>query len=264
MKVKVLCIGDVVGRPGRQILADKLKKLKEKKKIDFCVVNGENVAGGSGFTGNLVSKLFHYGADIITSGDHYFRNPGILEIANKETRLLRPANFPKEAMGYGIARITVNDVNYVVINLVGRIFMEPLECPFSTIERILSQHDRKSSVIIVDVHAEATSEKVALGWFLDGKVSAVVGTHTHVQTADERVLPCGTAYMTDLGMTGSFKSVIGREIEPVLKKMKTGMPARFEVASDDVRLCGAIITIDTETGAATDIERIMLYVDTED
>jgi hypothetical protein len=259
--VTVLFFGDVVGRPGRAALAYAIPVLREKYGADFIVANGENAASGSGLSPTTLNKLLSSGADVVTSGDHIFRNkeyPGVIH----ELRVLRPANYPKSADGKGWGLYTTKDgTRLVVINLMGRIFMEPLRCPFELADEILAGAANQARIILVDMHGEATSEKIAMGWYLDGKVSAVVGTHTHVQTADERILPGGTAYITDLGMTGPYDSVLGRDKTAVLKKFRTAMPARFEVAEGDVKACGAVIKIDGATGRAQSIERFQVPVD---
>ena len=257
----VLFFGDVVGRPGRNGLCHAVPILREKYAATFVVVNGENAASGSGLTPTTFNKILSSGADVVTTGDHIFRNkeyPGIIH----ELRVLRPANYPKSADGKGWGLYTTRDgTRIVVMNLMGRVFMEPLRCPFELADEILASASQQAKIILLDMHGEATSEKQAMGWHLDGKVSAVVGTHTHVQTADERILPGGTAYITDLGMTGPYDSVLGREKLPVLKKFRTAMPARFEVAERDIRACGVAVKIDASTGRALSIERFQLPYD---
>ncbi len=261
-ELSIVFIGDVVGRPGRLGVCQAIPVLREKYAPDLIIANGENSAGGSGITPSTFQKLTSYGVDVLTSGDHIFRNrdfPGII----KESRVLRPANYPKAAdgKGWGIYE-TKSGARVAVINLIGRIFMEPMRCPFEIVDEILLQIKDQTKIILVDMHAEATSEKIAMGWHLDGRVSAVLGTHTHVQTADERILPMGTACLTDAGMTGSHKSVIGREVKPVLKKLRTGMPARFDVAEENVKVCGAALKIETPSGIARSIERFQLGPET--
>jgi metallophosphoesterase (TIGR00282 family) len=257
----ILFFGDVVGRPGRNALNYAIPVLREKYGAAFVVANGENAAAGSGLSPTTLNKMLTAGVDVITTGDHIFRNkeyPGVIH----ELRVLRPANYPKIADGKGWGLYTTKDgTRIVVMNLMGRIFMEPLRCPFELADEILATASSQTKVILVDMHGEATSEKIAMGWYLDGKVSAVMGTHTHVQTADERILPGGTAYLTDLGMTGPYDSVLGRDKTAVLKKFRTAMPARFEVAEGDVRACGVAVKIDTATGRAQSIERFQVPVD---
>jgi 2',3'-cyclic-nucleotide 2'-phosphodiesterase len=259
--ITVLFFGDVVGRPGRNALAYALPMMKEKHQADFVVVNGENAASGSGLTPPTLNKILSCGADVVTTGDHIFRNkefPGVIH----ELRVLRPANYPKSADGKGWGLYTTKDgVRIIVMNLMGRVFMEPLRCPFELADEILAGATNQSKIILLDMHGEATSEKIAMGWHLDGKVSAIVGTHTHVQTADERILPGGTAYITDLGMTGPYDSVLGRDKNAVLKKFRTSMPARFEVAEGDPKACGVIVKIDKDSGRAFSIERFQVPLD---
>ena len=255
--MRILVIGDIVGEPGRNIIRDLLPLLKEEEKIDFVIANGENAAGGSGITPKITQELLAYGIDVITTGDHIWKRKEVLEIIDREPRLLRPANYPSGAPGKGSVIVTAsNNVKVGVINLVGRIFMEPLECPFRIGEEETERISKSTKNIIVDIHAEATSEKIALGYFLDGKVSAVIGTHTHVQTADEKILPKGAAYITDIGMTGSSSSVLGREVEPIIKRFLTGLPAHFDVAKENPVISGVILEINPETGQTTKIQRI--------
>ncbi|HHT9125091.1 MAG TPA: TIGR00282 family metallophosphoesterase [Candidatus Brocadiia bacterium] len=259
MKLKILAIGDIVGRPGRQILQDKLPTFIKDEKIDFCIANGENSAGGSGITGEVASSLLSFGVDVITMGDHVWKKKEVVPLLENERRLLRPENYSPLARGRGIVAINSKCGEPIgVINLLGRVFMKPIDCPFRVVDQVLKEFSGKTRVIIVDLHAEATSEKIAMGWYLNGRVSAVVGTHTHVQTADERILPNGTAYITDLGMTGSHESILGRSISPVLKAIVTQMPERFDVAERDVRICGVVISVDSSTGKAQDIKRIVV------
>ena len=260
MALSVLCFGDVVGRPGRQGLAVALKDLRTRHAPCFSVVNAENAAGGSGISVSVSSKLFSSGVDVITTGDHFYRNKEFVTVVD-DARVLRPANFPVAAQGHGWGVFAgPGGLKIGVINLMGRIFMDPQRCPFEMADEIVPRLREQTPLIVVDMHAEATSEKIALGWHLDGRVSVVFGTHTHIQTADERILPGGTAYVTDLGMTGPYDSVIGREKAPVLQKLRTGMPARFDVAKGDVRACGAIVRLDADTGKALAIERFQIPV----
>jgi metallophosphoesterase (TIGR00282 family) len=255
--MNILFIGDIVGRPGRQAVHDLLPEIIEKEDIHFVVANAENIAGGSGVTQNIFKKLLSYGVDFVTTGDHVWRREEIVPLLESDSRIIRPANYPVEAAGRGCSVVEAkNGVPVGVIQLIGRVFMHPARCPFLVGAELVEQTRAKTPVIIVDMHAEATSEKIAMGWHLDGKVSAVVGSHTHIATADERILPNGTAYITDAGMTGPYDSVIGREKEPVLKKFITGMPYPFDVAKGDVNLCGVIVSVDPETGRASAIKRI--------
>lgn len=259
MRIRILALGDVIGRPGRDALSKRLPDLLAKEQVDLCIVNGENVANGSGLFPNDVEAILKAGADVITTGDHVWRRREVVNVFGDEPRLIRPGNLPPECPGKGIAHVvTRSGVPAAVINLIGRVFMDPVDCPFKAADKLVGDASSKAKVIIVDFHAEATSEKIAMGWHLDGKVSLVVGTHTHVPTADERVLPKGTAYVTDLGMTGPYDSVIGRTKESVLYNFMTRMHTRFDVAKGDVRICGVLATIETETGRAVDIRRVMI------
>ncbi|KPL01491.1 MAG: metallophosphoesterase [Planctomycetes bacterium SM23_65] len=257
--LKILALGDVVGRPGREIIAEVLPDLITEQDVSFVLTNAENAAGGSGLTPETVNVLFAAGVDCITTGDHVFRRKEIIPLLETDGRILRPANFPKTASGKGFTVLKARQGERVgVVNVLGRIFMKPIDDPFAAVDAALNKLAGETDVIIVDVHAEATSEKVAMGWHLDGRVTALVGTHTHVQTADERVLPKGTAYITDLGMTGPHESVLGRDVQKVLRAITTGMPTHFDVATGDVRLCGVLITADRNTHKASAIERIVL------
>lgn len=255
--MNILFIGDIVGSPGREAIKRLLPGLKKEYNLQFVIANAENAAGGSGITQRVAQELFDSGVDVMTSGDHIWKKREIFEFINQEERILRPLNFPSGApgRGYGIFK-TRDGLKIGVINVNGRVFMEALECPFRTTLAAVEDLSCQTRVIIVDVHAEATSEKVALGWYLDGKASAVLGTHTHVQTADERILAQGTAYLTDVGMTGPYDSVIGRRIEDVLERFLTLIPVRFEVAKDNIQLHGAVLDIDQDSGKAKSIVRI--------
>lgn len=255
--MKILFIGDIVGSPGRQAVRKLLPELKKEYNLEFVIANAENAAGGSGITLAVAEELFLAGADVLTSGDHIWKKRDIFEIIDREKRILRPLNFPEGAPGNGWGVYSsASGIKVGVINVNGRVFMEPLDCPFRASLKAQKEIARDTKIIIVDIHAEATSEKVALGWYLDGKVSAVFGTHTHIQTADERILPQGTAYLTDAGMTGPDDSVIGRRITDVLTRFLTQVPTRFEVAEGNVKLRGVVVDIDEKTGQARSIERI--------
>ncbi len=259
--MKILFIGDIVGSPGREAVKKLLPGLKKEFSLDFVIANAENAAGGSGVTPALADELFACGVDVLTSGDHIWKRREILEIINQDRRILRPLNFPAAAPGHGNGVYkTRSGIEVGVINLNGRVFMDPLDCPFNAAIKAQEELAKKTPVIIVDIHAEATSEKIALGWYLDGKVSAVLGTHTHIQTADEKILPNGTAYITDAGMTGPFDSVIGRRVGDVLERFLTGVLVRFEVADSNVQLHGAVLDIDEKTGKARSIVRIQRKV----
>lgn len=255
--MKILFIGDIVGSPGREAVRELLPPLRQECGVGFVVANAENAAGGSGITPQVAGELFESGVDVLTSGDHIWKKREILELIEEDRRILRPLNFPAGTPGSGASIFTAKDGTKVgVINLQGRVFMDPLECPFKAGLQAAEELSRETRVIILDIHAEATSEKVALGWYLDGKVSAVLGTHTHIQTADEKILPGGTAYLTDAGMTGPYHSVIGRKIEDVLERFITAMPTRFGVADSDIQLHAALVDIDEKTGKARAISRV--------
>jgi len=257
--IQVLLVGDVVGKPGRTILKNRLPGYVEEHGIDFVIVNGENAAQGTGITENLFKEIIKAGADVVTSGDHTWRRREILPVLQGDRRLLRPLNFPPASVGRSSGVFDAsNGMRIGVITLLGRIFMDPADCPFRAVDKALREVKAETQLCFVEIHAEATSEKVAMGWKLDGQVSCVFGTHTHIPTADERVLPRGTAYITDLGMTGPYDSVIGRDKESVLYKFETAMHAPFNVATGDVRLCGAKVTLDSSTGKARAIERVLI------
>jgi metallophosphoesterase (TIGR00282 family) len=254
--VRLLLVGDVMGKPGRKALERALPPLVGAEEIDLVVVNGENSAGGLGITPKTAHELFEAGADAITTGNHVWKKREIGDYLAAEPRVIRPANFPPGAPGRGAMLVeTKGGLAVGILNLQGRVFMEPIECPFRCALAEIEQLKGRTSIIVVDFHAEATSEKIAMGWFLDGKVSAVLGTHTHVQTSDERILPGGTAYLTDVGMTGSVDSVIGMRREPVLKRFLTALPQPFEVAGKNLELQGVIVDIG-EDGKATAIRRV--------
>jgi 2',3'-cyclic-nucleotide 2'-phosphodiesterase len=259
----ILFIGDIFGQPGRHMVKEVLPQLVEEFAPDLILANGENAAGGFGITPPLVEELLGRGIAVLTSGNHIWDKKEILPYLaeHADARLLRPANYPggpAGAPGQGLyLGKTRSGLQYAVISLQGRVFMPSIDCPFRTADALLTQIPERIKVKIVDFHAEATSEKIAIGWYLDGRVTALLGTHTHVPTADELVLPGGTAYITDVGMTGPYDSVIGMDKEPVIQKFLSGLPARFEVAKRDVRLCAVLIRTDTETGRAVSIERIV-------
>jgi metallophosphoesterase (TIGR00282 family) len=258
--MKVLFIGDIFGQPGRRMVKELLPALREEFAPDVILANGENAAAGFGITPALVEELLDLGIALLTSGNHIWDRKEIIPYFNEHAdgRLIRPANYPAGAPGRGLyLGKTEAGVDYAVINLQGRVFMPAIECPFRTADALLEKIPPPVKIRIVDMHAEATSEKQALGWYLDGRATAVLGTHTHIPTADETVLPGGTAYITDLGMTGPFDSVIGIEKQVVIKKFLDQMPARFEVARGDVRLCGVLIEADEATGRAVSIERVL-------
>jgi hypothetical protein len=256
VSVRILAIGDIVGRPGRMFLRDHLSAIVAREQIDFVIANGENVAGGLGITRSLAKELHQYGVHVITTGDHVWRRQDVRQALETDPHLLRPHNFPQGAPGSGVVTATTaSGVPIRVINLLGRIFLDPIDCPFQVVERVLAR-DQGPAVTLVDFHAEATSEKAAMAWFLDGQVSAVLGTHTHVQTADERILEKGTAYITDIGMTAAHRSILGRRVERVIEKFRTGIYVPLDVAESGVQMCGAIVSVDPRTGRALDIRRI--------
>ena len=262
--MKLLFIGDIVGQPGRRAVGELLPKLREQYQLDFVIANGENSAGGSGITPRTAEEIFSAGVDIITSGDHLWDQKEVMELLAREKRFLRPLNYPPGTPGQGSGVFEVQSSRFkvqglllvAVLNLQGRTFMPPLEHPFLLAAEEVKRLRERTKIIFVDFHAEATSEKIAFARFLDGQVSAVVGTHTHVQTADEQIFPGGTAYLSDAGFTGPHESVLGREIEPVIKRFLTGMPQRFEVAKNNVLLHGALIEVDDATGRALKIRRV--------
>src|SRR5262245_7756304 len=254
--MNVLMIGDVFGEPGRKALATLLPRLRDEHHVDFTVVNVENAASGFGVTPQIARSVLDQGADVMTSGNTVWDRKEIVEDMARENLLLRPANYPPGTPGVGHVTVKSGPHRVTVVNLMGRVFMNPIDCPFKKADEILAEVGKESHVILVDMHAEATSESVAMGWYLDGRVSAVVGTHRHVQTADERVLPGGTAYITDLGMTGPIDSVIGVDKDLILQRFLTQMPVRFEPAKGPAALHGVVITFDPDTGRASDIVRI--------
>ncbi len=261
--MRILFIGDIFGRPGRTIVKERLPELVHDRTIDLIIANGENSAAGFGITPALAEELFELNIDVITTGNHVWDKREIIEFfqmadgnRGPARRVLRPANYPKDLPGRGVYQGHKEKLPYAVINLQGRVFMASNDDPFRTADRLLKEIESK--IILVDFHAEATSEKISMGWYLDGRVTAVIGTHTHVPTADERVLPKGTAYITDVGMTGPYDGVIGVKKELVVDRFLNGMPVRFEPASGDVRFCAVIIECDENTGHARSIERIMI------
>ena len=255
--MKILMIGDVVGNPGRGILKRELKRLKVEKGAVAAIVNAENCAAGSGITAALAKEILENGADTITLGDHTWGQKEFAGQIGGLERLVRPANYASECPGRGWTLVTLPTVRFAVVNVQGRVFMNPVDCPFKTMDRVLAEIP-KDVPVFVDFHAEATSEKITMGYYLDGRVTAVVGTHTHVQTSDALVLPKGTAYLTDLGMTGPYVSSIGRDLKPVTRKFVTGMPSRFEVAEGPCVLEGALIEFDPMTKMAQGIEMVRI------
>jgi 2',3'-cyclic-nucleotide 2'-phosphodiesterase len=259
--VRILFVGDIFGKPGRDIAQKAIPALVETRGIDLVIANVENSAAGFGVTGDIAETILKYGVDVMTSGNHIWDKKEVLEYIPRQPRLLRPANFPAGVPGRGswVGKTRTGEP-IAVINVMGRVFMQPLDDPFAVVIREIEAVRSKARVILVDFHAEATSEKVAMGWHLDGRVTAVFGTHTHVQTADERLMPKGTAYLTDVGMTGPHDSIIGVTVEAALGRFVNGMPARFEAATGPGRLNAIIITADPATGKATGIERLNLSI----
>jgi len=256
--MNILIIGDVVGKPGRQVLEHLLPQLKEEFALNCVIVNAENAAGGSGVTPRIAQQFFRMGCDVLTLGDHAWDRAELVEYFSMQPMLIRPENFPPGAPGRGWCVWTSSSgIRVAVVNLLGRVFVKYYaDCPFRRMDAILQEVQNSADVIVVDFHAEATSEKIAMGWFLDGRVAAVVGTHTHIQTADEQILPGGTAYITDLGMTGPYDSVIGQVKEKIINRFVTGMPTRFEVAKDGAKVCGVVIEANEKTGMSRSITRI--------
>lgn len=257
--MKVLFIGDIMGEPGRRAIARQLPKVVAEHGVDLVIGNGENAAGGFGITNDLAHELFGLGLSVITTGNHAWDKKETVEFIKHEPRLLRPANYPEGTPGRGsFVAETKNGERVAVLQLMGRVFMPTLDCPFQTARREVAKLKDKTSAIIVDMHAEASSEKMAMGYFLDGQVTAVVGTHTHVQTADEQILPNGTAYLTDIGMTGPVQGVIGIKKELAIEKFVTGMPRRFEVAQGPALFCAVLIELDHRLGKALSIQRLRI------
>jgi len=263
--LKVLFLGDVIGKPGRNALRKKLDRLIRQNEADMVIANGENSSGGIGISIKTCKSLFEAGVDVVTTGNHIFKKREIYNFLDEEPNLLKPANYPPDTpgRGYNVYEIEkLGGLKVAVINLCGRVFIDNLDCPFRTVDRILEHIGEETPIIIVDIHAEVTSEKVAMGWFLNSRVSAVIGTHTHIQTADERILPGGiTAYITDAGMVGPRDSVIGVKKENIIEKFITCMPQKFTVSKNDVWINGVVIDIDEKSGKARDIKRINCAVD---
>jgi metallophosphoesterase (TIGR00282 family) len=262
MPVRLLFIGDIIGKPGRQAISRELHRLVDRHMVDLVIANGENAAGGFGITEETANDLFKCGVDVLTSGNHIWDKKESLDFINREEKLLRPANYPEGTPGRGSAIFTTaGRAKVAVLNLEGRVFMNNLDCPFRTADREIERLRVETPIIFVDFHAEATSEKNSLGWYLDGRVTALIGTHTHIQTADERILPNGTAYLTDAGMTGGFDSVIGVKKEEAITKFLSQLPVRFDIAKNNIRLNGAVISADELSGKALSIERINICCD---
>ncbi|OIO00263.1 TIGR00282 family metallophosphoesterase [Candidatus Desantisbacteria bacterium CG_4_10_14_0_8_um_filter_48_22] len=258
--MRILFIGDIFGEPGRSAVRELLPGIRKEHRIDFVIANGENAAGGMGITPVIAQELFSAGIGVITSGNHIWKYKEIIEFLKIEPKLLRPLNYPPDVPGSGSVIVDTPKGKIGVVNVMGRTFLSGIECPFRCGLDEVNRVKEKTNIILMDIHAEATSEKVAMGWFLDGMVSAVVGTHTHVQTADERVLPGGTAYITDAGMTGPRDSVIGVKKEIIIKKFLTQVPVSFEVAKGDQIFCAVIIEVDESSGKSRGIQRLQIEV----
>lgn len=254
--MKILFLGDIVGNPGREAVAKHVPAMRKNGEVDVVIVNAENAAGGAGITENVARELFSFGCDVITLGDHVWDKREVYPYLNSAANIVRPANFASEAPGRGVCVVDIKGVKVAVVSLMGRTYMKYLlNCPFRALDVLLGDL-AGVKVIVLDLHAEATSEKVAMGWHADGRVSAVLGTHTHIQTADEKILPKGTAYITDVGMTGPYDSVIGQIKERIVARYLTGVPHKFEVAPHQATLCGVVVEVDAATGLARSIVRI--------
>ncbi len=257
MMTNLLFIGDIVGRPGRRAVQVLMPELVRTYRPDGVIANGENAAGGFGLTRETADELFECGVTVLTTGNHVWNKKEFMRALDADERIVRPANYPRGAPGRGATVVRLQSgLRLGVVNLSGRVFMAPLDCPFRVAERLVAEVSRECDIVAVDFHAEATSEKVAMGYFLDGRVACVVGTHTHVQTADERILPQGTAYITDLGMTGPVDSVLGVRKDIVIERFLSGLPAKFEVAAGRAELQGVVVGVDASTGKARRVERI--------
>lgn len=253
--MRFLIIGDIVGRPGRNILKDELEHVIENNKIDFIIANAENASGGKGLTYKNFKELLSYGIDVITMGNHVWDKKEILQYINEENRIIRPSNYPSPCPGKGYTIIKKENVNIGIMNLSGRVFLPTLDSPFEVFKHDYKYLKENADIILLDFHAEATAEKIAMGWFADGKISLVYGTHTHVQTADEKIYPRGTGYITDIGMTGPYDSVLGVDKDVILEKFLTQRPVRHEIAKGPVQINGLIVDINKENGKCTHLER---------
>ncbi|PRX31011.1 hypothetical protein BX659_10643 [Orenia metallireducens] len=256
--MKILFIGDIVGRTGRKAVRELLPQIIESEELDFIIANGENAAGGFGLTKGVMDELLDYGIDLLTNGNHTWDNREIFEFIDDTDKVIRPYNYPQGTPGVGFQIINKGDVTLGVVNLLGRVYIGNYLCPFRTLDKVIEELKDQVDAIVVDFHAEVTAEKEALGWYADGRVSAIVGTHTHVQTADERILPQGTAYITDLGLTGGVNSILGMNIDEPLERFLTQMPNRFKVATGDAKLSGLIVEVDNNTAKATEVKRVAM------
>lgn len=260
--MKILFIGDVVGSPGRDMVKEYLPKLKEKFRPSVTIVNGENAAAGKGITEKIYKDFLTWGTQVVTLGNHAWHKKDVFDFIDEAKYLIRPANFPKGNPGKGIVYLNINGTEIAVINIQGRTFMSPIDDPFTKVDELIAQAKKRTNLIFVDFHAETTSEKLAMGWYVDGRASVVVGTHTHVQTADERILEQGTGYITDVGMTGPYNGILGVEREAVLTRFTTNLPTRFDVLkSSSNQLNGVIVTLDKSTGKTDKIDRILINDD---
>jgi metallophosphoesterase (TIGR00282 family) len=260
--MRIAFIADITGRPGRWIVSQLLWAYKRKHAVDFVIANVENAAGGYGVTREISQKLFTYGVDVQTSGNHIWDRQESHELLDEEPYLIRPANYPPGVPGRGsVVKQTENGVPVAVLNLQGRVYMKEIDCPFRVADRVVSRLREEAAIVFVDLHAEATSEKQAMAYYLDGRVSAVIGTHTHVQTADERIFPKGMAYLTDAGMTGPHDSVLWVRPQDAIRRLMTGLPHKFQMADGDIKMCGVLLDVDEKTGGATHIERFRFDYD---
>jgi metallophosphoesterase (TIGR00282 family) len=260
--MRVLFVGDVFGKPGRRILRERLPRLLDERDVDFCLANVENAAGGFGITPQITEELLNLGIDVLTSGNHIWDKKAIIPYLAQQPKLLRPQNYPPSSPGSGtFLGTTKTGINVAVLNIQGRVYMPAIDCPFRVGEAAVRRLRSQAEIILVDFHGEATSEKQAFAWYLDGQISAVAGTHTHVQTADERILPMGTAYISDLGMTGPYDSVIGSIPDFALERFVRQIPVRLEPAKGNTRICGAVVEVDEKSGLASSIERINIGSD---
>ncbi len=263
--MRILFIGDIVGKPGRQAVREILSRIISEYEVQFTIANAENAAGGMGITPPIALEILEQGVNVLTSGNHIWAKKEIFPFLSEELRLLRPANYPFQVPGRGSGLYPLGNGKKIgILNLEGRVFMKNLDCPFRVGEREIDVLNKETRIIIVDFHAEATSEKMAMGWFLNGKVSAVLGTHTHVQTSDEKILDGGTAYITDVGMTGPLDSVIGIRKQIALERILTQIPWKFDVATEEIELQGVIVEVDEETGRSKGIQRIRVSLDKGD
>ncbi|RCX17124.1 hypothetical protein DFR58_10817 [Anaerobacterium chartisolvens] len=258
--MRILFVGDVVGNPGRKAVKEIIPKMKRELKIDFCIVNGENSAGGKGITYVAAQEIYKSGADAITMGNHVWAKNEILSFIESEGRIVRPANYPCDLPGKGSIIIGSENHKIGVLNLMGRVYMDAIDCPFKAAERELEYLKSFARVIIVDMHAEASSEKCAMAWYLDGRVSCVLGTHTHVQTADERILPCGTGYITDVGMTGPYEGIIGVDKDIIIQKFLKHIPVKFDLARGSTQFNAVVLDIDEKTGKTLKMERVFKII----